>query len=156
VAKEIYAIDQIGLGHLVAAFAAGSLIGSVAMTVTGGPKQTGKFLILSVAAWYLAILVFGWQETKLPGIAVLMVIGALQNLASISLAVILLTVTPEKFRGRVMGVRMLAVYGLPTGLLGYGFFIDRFGFTAAMTTGAVIGVVLTAYIGTRWRKAIWT
>ena len=155
VAREIYAIDQIGLGQLVAAFAAGSLIGALAMTVTGGPKQAGKFMMLSVAAWYLAILVFGWQESEHSGIAVLMVIGALQNTASIALAVILLTVTPEKFRGRVMGVRMLAVYGLPMGLLGYGFLIDSFGFTTAVTVGSIIGVALTAYIAARWRREIW-
>jgi len=155
VAKEIYAIDQIGLGHLVAAYAGGALLGSIAMTLTGGPRRTGKFMVLSIAAWYLAILAFGWQETELSGVAVLVVIGFVQNTAAIALAVILLTVTPQEFRGRVMGVRILAVYGLPTGLLGYGVLIDWFGFASAMTVGAVIGVAVTAYIGVRWREAIW-
>ena len=155
VAKEIYAIDQIGLGHLVAAYAGGALLGSIAMTLTGGPRRTGKFMVLSIAGWYLAILAFGWQETELSGVAVLVVIGFVQNTAAIALAVILLTVTPQEFRGRVMGVRILAVYGLPTGLLGYGVLIDWFGFASAMTLGAVIGVAVTAYIGVRWREAIW-
>ena len=155
VAKEIYAIDQIGLGHLVAAYAGGALLGSIAMTLTGGPRRTGRFMVLSVAAWYLGILFFGWQETELSGIAVLVVLGFFQNTAAIALVVILLTVTPEEFRGRVMGVRILAVYGLPMGLLGYGVLIDWFGFDIAMTIGALIGVAVTAYIGVRWREAIW-
>ena len=156
VAKEIYAIDQIGLGHLVASFAAGSLIGSLAMTVTGGPTRVGKFMVLSIVAWYLGILVFGVQEAKLPGIVMLMIIGAVQNIGMIALAVILLRVTPEAFRGRVMGVRILAVYGLPTGLLGYGFLIDSFGFVPAMTLGSLAGLALTAVIAIRWRREIWT
>ena len=155
VAKEIYAIDQIGLGHLVAAYAGGALLGSIAMTLTGGPRRTGKFMLLSIAAWYLGILAFGWQETELSGVAVLVVLGFFQNTAAIALVVILLTVTPQEFRGRVMGVRILAVYGLPTGLLGYGVLIDWFGFASAMTVGALIGVAVTAYIGVRWREAIW-
>ncbi len=155
VAKEIYAIDQIGLGHLVAAYAGGALLGSIAMTLTGGPRRNGRFMVLSIAAWYLGILFFGWQETELSGIAVLVVLGFFQNTAAIALVVILLTVTPEEFRGRVMGVRILAVYGLPMGLLGYGVLIDWFGFDVAMTIGAIIGVAATAYIGVRWREAIW-
>ncbi len=156
VAKEIYAIDQIGLGHLVASFAAGSLIGSLAMTVTGGPARVGKFMVLSIVAWYLSVLVLGVQEAKLPGIVVLTVIGAAQNIGMIALAVILLRVTPEAFRGRVMGVRILAVYGLPTGLLGYGFLIDAFGFAPTMTLGSLAGLALTTLIAVRWRREIWT
>ena len=155
VAKEIYAIDQIGLGHLVAAYAGGALLGSIAMTLTGGPRRAGRLMLLSIAAWYAAILAFGLQETVLPGIGILVIIGFVQNTGMIALAVILLSVTPEQFRGRVMGVRVLAVYGLPTGLLGYGFLIDSFGFTTAMTVGSVAGVALTAAIGLRWRKEIW-
>lgn len=155
VAKEIYAIDQLGLSHLVAAFAVGSLIGSFYMTVTGGPARAGRFMVLTTAGWYVAIVIFGVQEAKLPGIAVLMLIGFMQNTSMIALAVILLQVTPRAFRGRVMGVRILAVYGLPMGLLGYGFVIDSFGFTVAMTVGALIGLVLTAFIGLRWRQEVW-
>lgn len=156
VAREIYAIDQIGLGHLVASFAAGSLIGSLVMTVTGGPARVGRFMVLSIAAWYLGVLILGVQEAKLPGIVMLTIIGAAQNIGMIALAVILLRVTPEAFRGRVMGVRILAVYGLPTGLLGYGFLIDAFGFAPAMTLGSLAGLALTALIAVRWRREIWT
>lgn len=156
VAKEVYVIDEIGLGHLVAAFALGSLIGSITMTITGGPARVGKFMVLSIVAWYLGILVFGLLDAKLSGIFLLMIIGAAQNIGMIALAVILLRVTPEEFRGRVMGVRILAVYGLPVGLLGYGFFIDSLGFAAAMTIGSIVGLMLTALIVARWRKELWT
>ena len=36
------------------------------------------------------------------------------------MAVMLLRVAGEQYRGRIMGVRMLAIYGLPVGLLNHG------------------------------------
>jgi hypothetical protein len=38
----------------------------------------------------------------------------------ISMTGSLLTAAGDRFRGRVMGARMLAVYGLPLGLIGAG------------------------------------
>jgi hypothetical protein len=45
----------------------------------------------------------------------------------ISIAVILMRTASEHFRGRVMGVRMLVIYGLPFGLLAAGSLIDEIG-----------------------------
>ena len=43
----------------------------------------------------------------------------------------------ENFRGRVMGVRMMVIYGLPLGLLAAGSLIDEIGFAATGTLYAV-------------------
>ena len=155
VAKEIYAIDQIGLGHLVAAFASGALIGSIAMALTGGPKRPGRYVLVGIIVWYALIFVFAQQDTKLAGFFVLVLIGLVQNTAMIAMSVTLLRTAPEHFRGRVMGVRMLTVYGLPLGLLGYGVLIDRVGFAVAVPVCAVIAALVAAVIGFRWRAAIW-
>ena len=47
----------------------------------------------------------------------LVVIGFVQSFCMVPMAVILLRTADPAFRGRVMGVRMLAVYGLPLGML---------------------------------------
>ena len=47
-------------------------------------------------------------------------IGFAQSLAMISMGAVLLMVTAPAYRGRVMGVRMLAVYDMPLGLLAGG------------------------------------
>ena len=155
VAREIYAIDQIGLGHLVAGFAGGALLGSLAMTLTGGARHPGRLMLLSMIAWYGLVFLFGQQAGKLPGFAVLLAIGVVQSIAMISMSVTLLRITPERYRGRVMGVRMLAVYGLPLGLLAGGVAIDGFGFGATMIAYSLIGVFFVALLGIRWRDVIW-
>ena len=73
----------------------------------------------------------------------------------IPMAVLLLRVADPKFRGRVMGVRMLAIYGLPVGLIVAGGLIERFGYAATASGYCLFGLLLTAAIGLRWRRALW-
>ncbi len=54
-----------------------------------------------------------------------------------------------------MGVRMLAVYGLPLGLIGQGFLIDRIGFPTTISTAAAVGLICTVLIGLKWRASVW-
>ena len=69
-------------------------------------------MIINIFLMHLLIIVFAHIETKLGG-QILLFSGFIQSLAMISLVVTLLAVASEKFRGLVMGVRMMAVYGLP-------------------------------------------
>jgi hypothetical protein len=73
----------------------------------------------------------------------------------ITLAVVLLRLAGEKFRGRIMGVRMMAIYGLPVGLLAAGVLIERFGFAATATLYALIGLVCTLLLAAYWRTSLW-
>ena len=63
--------------------------------------------------------------------------------------------TDQPFRGRVQGVRMLAVYGLPVGLLLTGGLIEWLGFGVAVALISALGVLSTIFIGIRWRATIW-
>ena len=155
VAREIYALDQNGLGHLVAGYAGGALLGSIAMIVSGGARRPGRFMILSIIIWYLLMVIFAWQDTKWPGFAILLVVGVVQSTAMISMSVTLLQITPEQFRGRIMGVRILAVYGLPVGLLTAGALVDWTGFANAVTIYALLGIMCTGWIALKWRAVIW-
>ena len=50
---------------------------------------------------------------------------------------------------------MLAIYGLPLGLLAAGGLIERFGFAATATGYCLTGLLLTSVIALRWRSALW-
>jgi hypothetical protein len=60
-----------------------------------------------------------------------------------------------QFRGRVMGVRMLAIYSLPIGLVTAGALIERIGFGATATLYAAVGLFCSIVIGARWRTVLW-
>jgi hypothetical protein len=69
--------------------------------------------------------------------------------------VILMRTASEHFRGRVMGVRMLAIYSLPLGLLAAGSLIGEIGFTATGTFYAAAGLALMLAIVLHWRADLW-
>ena len=58
-------------------------------------------------------------------------------------------------RGRVMGIRMLAVWGLPAGLLLSGPLIARFGYSATTLLYGGLGLLSTLAIGWHLRRALW-
>ena len=118
VAQRVYHVDATGLGWLVASFALGGLAASVATVLTGGPRHPARATLIATGAWYVVLLGFGHVGSIGPGVATLLLAGFAQNVAMIALAATLLGAAGASYRGRVMGVRMLAVYGLPVGLLG--------------------------------------
>ena len=72
-----------------------------------------------------------------------------------SMSVTLLIATLPEIRGRVMGVRMLAVFGLPIGLVVAGALVEEVGFPIQATLYAGLGLLMTAAIVYRWRDALW-
>lgn len=155
IAKEIYRTDQTGLGYLVASFSCGALIGSVALIMAGDRYRMERVMIVATIAWYGLLVVFGQAQSMLGGIACLVLAGFAQSLAMVSMAVILMRTSGAQFRGRVMGVRMLAIYSLPFGLMTAGALVGRIGFDATATTYGVVGIVFTILIAVRWRADIW-
>jgi SNF family Na+-dependent transporter len=88
-------------------------------------------------------------------IACLMLAGFSQSLTMISIAVILMRTASERFRGRVMGIRMLVIYSLPLGLLAAGSLIEEVGFAATATLYAATGLALMLAIVLHWRADLW-
>ncbi|QQS10823.1 MAG: MFS transporter [Rhodospirillales bacterium] len=155
VAKDVYHLDQTGLGWLVASFATGALLGSVALSVRGATIRPARVMLVSTALWFAATIAFAHAGGPLAGCATLLAAGLVQSLSMVPMAVMLLRVVPPAMRGRVMGVRMLAVYGYPLGLLAAGPLIQRFGFSATATAYCAIGLAFTLVIALRWRHALW-
>ncbi len=155
VAKDIYHIDQTGLGTLVASFALGSFFGSIAISLAGRMIRPARMMVVFAIAWYVLLLVFAHMPGPSAGRVALVLAGFVQSLSLVPMSVLLLNSAGERFRGRVMGVRMLAIYGVPLGLLAAGGLIDQFGFTLTASIYCIIGAALTLMIALRWRADLW-
>ncbi|MBS0640668.1 MAG: MFS transporter [Proteobacteria bacterium] len=155
VARDIYGVGQTGLGSLTASFAAGALLGSIGISFAGRAIRPARMMMIYAVVWYLMLIVF----IIVPGINLgrmtLVLAGAAQSLSMTPMAVMLLHGASAAFRGRVMGVRMLAVYGLPLGLVLAGWLIEWFGFFAVAFGYCASGLALTVAIGLYWRDALW-
>ncbi len=71
------------------------------------------------------------------------------------MAALLLKNSDVRYRGRLMGLRMLAIYGLPLGLLIAGPMIERFGYRAMTTVYCTIGIAFILLIAVHWRDHLW-
>jgi hypothetical protein len=78
-----------------------------------------------------------------------------QGFSMLAIFIALLTTTDAAFRGRVLGVRSLAIYGLPIGLVVSGVLIEHIGYEATVVLYAVSGIVLTIAIAWHWRTHVW-
>jgi MFS family permease len=154
IARTIYGTNQTGLGYLSASFAIGSLAGSIALSIVGGIR-VARLMIASTVLWYATLLVFVQMQTVPTAILCLLLAGFSQSLAMICIAVILMRTSSEHFRGRVMGVRMMVIYGLPLGLLAAGALVEEIGFAATGTLYAAAGLALMLAIVAHWRADLW-
>ena len=154
IARTIYGTNQTGLGYLSASFAIGSLAGSIALSIVGGIR-VARLMIASTVLWYATLLVFVQMQTVSTAILCLLLAGFSQSLAMICIAVILMRTSSEHFRGRVMGVRMMVIYGLPLGLLAAGALVEEIGFAVTGTLYAVAGLALMLAIVAHWRADLW-
>ena len=153
--ENIYGLDQTGLGTLVASFALGSFLGSIGISLAGRALRPARMMLMFAVAWYAALLAFVQMQSAVSGRMVLVIAGVTQSLSLVPMSVMLLHSAGERFRGRVMGVRMLAIYGVPIGLLAAGVLIERLGFAATASLYCAIGIGLTGLIALRWRADLW-
>ena len=141
VAKDLYGVNENGLAQLITALATGALLASTVVAVVRlrAPLSVSA---IGLVVWLALVAVLAFTGTHTIGMAVLFLIGFAQSLAMISMGAALLMVTSPAYRGRVMGVRMLAVYGNPVGLLLGGALIEWMGVGFQIVAFAIAGLVL--------------
>ena len=155
VAKEVYLSDQTTLGYLVAGASFGALLGSMALSRIGHAVRPARMGLVFGAGWYAMLLVFAHTPHAAAGIAVLILTGIVQSMGLIPMTAMLLRNSDVRYRGRVMGIRMLVLYGNLPGLLISAPLIARIGYPLTATLYCAIGLAFTLLIAVRWRVYLW-
>ena len=155
VAKDIYGTDQAGLGILLATTAGGCLAASLLLSRWGGAVLPARCVVIFAIAWLSLTLLLGWTRDRGVGLVLLALIGLAQGLCIVPMSVLQLRNAPAALRGRITGLRTLAVYGLPIGLWIAGPLIERIGFTAAATLYTGFGLTCCALMLWRWHRHLW-
>lgn len=155
VAKEIYRVGQTGLGYMVAAAAFGALVGSLVLSRHGATIRPARTMLVACGCWYAMLAAFANLEEPALGLLLLVAAGGAQSASQVPMAALLLRGSDARFRGRVMGLRMLAIYGNLPGLLLAGPLIARFGYPATALFYCAVGLLFVLAIALRWRAALW-
>jgi len=151
IARDVFGLDQQGLGWLVASYATGALLGSLGMTTFGAHLRPARTMLWTCAAWYLCLLGLALPIDVPTAMMLYLAAGLNQSLSMVALSIMLLRTSDERLRGRVMGVRMLAIYTLPIGLLASGPIVSMVGFRGLVVLYVGLGLALLAGIALAWR-----
>ncbi len=156
-AQDELGTDARGLGILMSAFGIGSLIGSLGVASVQNLKHIGKLLIVGVMTWHVSMIVFSiFSASFAVSMAILVLIGMVFSSSLVlSLTILLRTSLPE-YRGRIMGLRAMAIYPQAFGSLISGGMAGAWGTPVAANVNAIIGIVsisVLAFLTPKFRRS---
>jgi MFS family permease len=108
-ATDILKVGPQGLGILRAAPSVGALIMAFLLTHLPPMKNAGRTLLLAVTGFGLATIVFGLSRSFLLSVAMLIFLGAMDNISVVIRLTLLLTQTPDAMRGRISAVNSIFI-----------------------------------------------
>lgn len=146
-AKDILHVDALGLGILRTGQSIGALMMAFAITRRPPFEHAGKTLLWAVAGFGIATIAFGLSTSFWLSMALLILMGALDNISVVVRHSLLMIFTPDEMRGRVNSVNTIFI-GASNELGGFesGALAAAIGPVAAVILGgfgtlAVVGLV---------------
>ena len=108
-AKEILKVGPVGLGALKAAPYVGALIMAVFLANRPPFNRAGRALLASVTGFGICTIVFGLSTNFALSLAMLALLGALDNISVVIRHVLVNVRTPNRLRGRVSAVNSVFI-----------------------------------------------
>jgi MFS family permease len=108
-AVKILEVGPTGMGLLRTAPSAGAL--TMALTLAHSPplRRPGVTLLLAVAGFGIATIIFGFSKNYMLSWAALALTGALDNISVVVRGTLIQTMTPDALRGRVAAVNAVFI-----------------------------------------------
>lgn len=150
-AKDILHVGPSGLGWLRAAPSVGAL-GMSFVTAHAPPlKKAGRTLLVVVACFGVATILFGISRVFWLSLLMLLVLGAMDNISVVIRSTLLLTRTPDALRGRITAINFIFI-GASNELGGFesGLAAQLFGPVIAVAAGGVGTILVVLCVALIW------
>jgi MFS family permease len=135
------------VGYLYAGAAAGALVASALGGWMGHVSRQGVVVTIAAAVWGGAIAAFGFTSSLWAALALLAVAGGADQISAILRATMLLELTPDSLRGRLIGIEFAQVTSSPAlGNLEAGVLASLTSVRTAVVSGGLVCVVGCAVI----------
>ena len=108
-AKNILDIGETGHGLLRAAPAVGALIMGLTLAILPPMRNSGRNMLLAVAGFGVATIVFGLSRNPWLSWAMLFLTGALDNISVVVRHTLVQLITPDHMRGRVSAANTIFI-----------------------------------------------
>ena len=139
-AKDVLGQDSFGLGILISTFGIGGLVGSMFWASISNVKHTGIFCFLAVIGWHSTMIVFAASTNFYLSVGILAVTGMMFSSSLVLVLTVLMKTGLPEFRGRLMGLRTLAIYAHAFGSLGAGAIAGVWGAPSAAVLSGIFGI----------------
>jgi MFS family permease len=149
VAEKILHTGPIGYGFLNAAMDIGSLVSILLLLWTPMRRKQGLKMLLAVAGFGIAIIIFGLSEVYWLSFAALLVAGFFDGISVVVRGTILQLNTPDELRGRVASINLIFINSSnELGQFESGLTSRWFGTIPAIITGGAmsLAVVLVTWL----------
>ena len=150
-ATDILKVGPQGLGLLRAAPSIGALLMAVTLAFLPTFKHAGRTLLLAVTGFGLATIVFGLSTSFWLSVAMLFILGGLDNISVVIRSTLILTRTPDEMRGRTSAVNSIFI-GASNELGGFesGLAAALFGPILAVVGGGVGTILVVLIVARTW------
>jgi MFS family permease len=148
-ATDILHVGPQGMGVMRAAPSIGALLMAFLIAHLPPMKNAGRTLLLAVAGFGAATIIFGFSTWFWLSVLMLALLGSLDNISVVIRATLLLTHTPDEMRGRISGVNGIFI-GISNELGSFesGFAAALFGPIIAVVGGG-IGTILVVLLAAK-------
>jgi len=144
-AEEVLDAGPDGLGFLLSALGAGGLLGTLVLASFSNVKRRGLLLITSAVLAGLLMVFFSQTTLMSVSLIVLVFLGAAHMYYMTTNNTLLQTITPDQYRGRVIGIYTLNFGLRAIGSLIAGGLAHRYGSPIAILVGGVTTMILVIY-----------
>ncbi len=140
-ARDVLDVGVAGYAQLMMAVGAGGLAGGLAAAKLGDFKRKGWLLIGSALTLTVMLILFAMSRAFPLSLVLAVIIGGANGLFQAVSIALLLSITPDRLRGRVMGL-FIITWQLPSiGSLMLGAATDWVGLPVAVVAGVLICIV---------------
>ncbi len=150
-AQDILHVGPIGLGWLRASTSVGAVCMALVLARRPAFTRAGRALLLAVAGFGLATIVFGVSRSFALSMLMLFLLGVFDNVSVVVRSTLVLVRTPDAMRGRVGAVNALFI-GTSNQLGGFesGLTAQWFGPVAAVVIGGIGTLLVVLLVAAVW------
>ena len=154
ISKDMLNGDANDLAILISFSAIGSLLGSILMTTNSFTHSPGKVLIFFMIIWHLLMFATSLFPVKTIMFVLLILFGISTSISMILLTMLILSITEKEMIGKIMGIRQLAIFAFPIGLVIGGYMIDQLGIVFSIQIIGGFGLLISIIFGYKSKNLI--
>lgn len=150
-ATDVLGVGASGFGWMRAMPSLGAIGMGLALALLPPMRRAGRALLVAVAAFGLATIVFGLSTSYPLSLAALFCIGAADNVSVVIRSTVLQLLTPDAMRGRVAAVNAVFIgTSNEIGELESGVVASLIGSVATVALGGVLTLVTVTAVAVIW------